>query len=443
MEPAENVPNKPKWLRRLERESWQPELIISGAAILGSLQLPGILDQIETYSILNFDRDSLFVFYVAVLYWRLFAAALIISFIFHFIVRALWIGLIGLNSVYPGGFKANKRFSEHFQDNMRAEFGDVDGYIERLDRLSSGIFGVSFGIAGVFLNFGLLGLVLVFVHSWLIKAGMSPANVLIIFTALITPLLLMSVVSMVLNAQRFRNTAFARKYHYPIASVMGRMSYWLGRRYITTSLNLVTSYYADKKSFGWGFLGFMVLMILVGIVYGLSDSNVTFLIDRVYHRMANDSTRVYPGDRMGDGYDGIYYRPQIGPPDRTTTEQMTVWVPLPERELSILKESCSLPEVDDDLPRPEQRPLNRQRILDCGREYLTLSINGKIIRNYELVRESRVNEAGTQYGLRALILDPPLSRGQNLLSVTTAYPHEETGALREAHVPFVFVPLRE
>jgi hypothetical protein len=442
MEIGENNATKPKWLRKLERESWQPELIISGAAIIGSLQLPGLLEEMQRYAILNFDRDSLFIFYIAFVYWRLFSAALIISFIFHFVIRALWIGLVGLNSVYPGGFKANERFSEHFQEQLREEFGDVDGLIGRLDRLASGVFGISFGIAGVFLNFGLLGLVLVFVHSWLVAAGLTPGQVLLLYVILLVPFLVLSVLSSVLNVKRLRDSDFARKYHYPIASWISRLSYWLGRRYITTSLNLVTSYYADKKSFGWGFLGVMVVMILVGMVYGISDRNISFLIDDVYHRMANDSTRVFPGDRVGDGYDGIYYRPQLPAPGDITGDELTVWIPLPDRELTILEDSCSLPEPDDNLPRDEHRQLNRKRVLDCAREYITLALNGEVITAYDILQQSRVNASGNQYGVRLSVLYPPLRTGQNMLSVTTRYAREDTGGFREAHVPFTFTGKR-
>jgi hypothetical protein len=439
MELSQGKSGKPKWLRKLERESWQPELIISGAAIIGSLQLPGLIERAQVYGLLEFDRDTLFIFYITVIYWKLFASSLIISFIFHFVIRALWIGLVGLNSVYPGGFTPNKRFSEHFQEKLREEFGDVDGLINRLDQLASGVFGISFGIAGVFLNFGIIGVVLVLLHAWLISLGLSPQTILYIFGGLLVPLFLLSLASMILNLERLRETSFARRFHYPIASAVSRTSYLLGRRFISTSLNIVTSYYADRKSFGWGFILFMFLMFLVGVSYSLSDSNIRFLIDDVYHRMGNDSTRVHSGDREGGGYEGLYFRPQISTPEATTRGSMTVWVPLPEREIAVLEAGCSRPEVSDTLPREERRHLNRERFLDCSREYITLAINDRPITDYTLHRENRVNTAGAQFGVRALILDPPLRRGDNLLSVTTRYPHSETGEPRQAYVPFTFV----
>ena len=53
---TENIPNKiekkkPKWLRILEQQSWQAELLISGIAIVGALQLPELIHEFTDFSI--------------------------------------------------------------------------------------------------------------------------------------------------------------------------------------------------------------------------------------------------------------------------------------------------------------------------------------------------------------------------------------------------------
>ncbi len=42
---------KPDWLTRLEQESYQAELIVSGVALLGALQLPGLIDDLLNWSL--------------------------------------------------------------------------------------------------------------------------------------------------------------------------------------------------------------------------------------------------------------------------------------------------------------------------------------------------------------------------------------------------------
>ena len=420
----------------MERESWQPELIISGAAILGSLQLPGLLESFENYCLLHFDRDTLFICYIAVIYWRLVAAGLIFTFIFHFIVRALWIGLIGLNSVYPGGFKTNDKFSEHYQAKMREEYGDIDGFISRLDRLGSGIFGVAFGIAGTFVNFGLVGLVLIFVHSWLMGAGFDPGQTLLIIALLFTPLLLISVLTMISHTKRFRDTPFVRRFQWPTAMLVSRFTYPVARRYITTSTNLVTSYYADSKSFLLYFAGGILIIVVVGMGSMLTSQNVPFFIDRVYHRMANDSTllqEIHPEDNV---YEGIYYRPLIDESVPINENGLMIWIPLPERETAIMNAACSVAEVDGDLPGQERRALRRQRTLACAGEYLTLNLNGISLPGIELRRQYRTNAAGEQFGVTAFVPGPPLRQGKNMVEVIAKYPDEETGEFRRSYLPF-------
>ena len=428
--------HKPKWLSKLERESWQAELIISGAAIIGSLQLPGLIDRMEIYFLLNYDRDSLWISYVASIYWRVLANSLIVTFIFHFIVRALWIGLVGLNSVFPGGFQANERYSRHYQERLRAEYGDVDGFIQRLDRLGSGIFGVAFSAAGMFFNLGIVGLVLVLLHSWLISLGLNSSQVLVGLGIFIIPVFLLSVIIMISHNKRFQDTAIAKRFQWPVSLAVSRLTYPVGRRYITTAANLVSSFYADRKAFNFSYLiGLAVIMIVVMLSLLMNEKTPLF-VDDYYHRVAKDSlllTTEYTGD---DTYDGIYVRPLLADGGAPTADGMTVWIPLPERELVFLEAGCSLPEVSDTLSRAEERMLRRRWLVACGKEYISLSLNGQSIGEFDLERQYMANGSGEQYGMRAFIPDPPLREGKNLLLVTTQYPQEDTGEPRMAYLPF-------
>ena len=420
--------SKPKWLKKLERESWQAELIISGLAILGSLQLPGLLESAEQYVLLNYDRDTLFIAYIAFIYWRIFTTGLIFLFLFHFIVRALWIGLVGLNSVYPGGFKVHARFSEHYQEQLRNEYGDVDGFIQRLDRLGSATFGVGFGVAGIFLNFGLVGAVAILLHNWLIKLGVPAAYISYGFVALLIPLFLSSIISMTLHSKKYQDTSTAKKYLWPLTKVASRVMYPLAGRYILTATNLFSSYYLDSKRILWYFVGAMVVIVGMGTSTALSSDNIRFFIDEVYHRMGDDATRYDARFMESEEYDGIYYRPVIEAP--LAADRLVFWVPLPQREFTYLLDSCSLPVIDEDLEADIRRIGYRERSMGCAREYLTVTLNGRVVDDYHIMREFRTNGAGEQFGYRLYLPDVTLTNGENLLEVTTAYPHEETGEHR-------------
>ncbi|CAH1000247.1 hypothetical protein LEM8419_01396 [Neolewinella maritima] len=434
--PASTVA-KPKWLRKLERESWQAELIISGAAILGSLQLPDLLEQAEVYCLLNFDRDTIYVAYIAMIYWRILIYSLIAAFVFHFVVRALWIGMVGLNSVYTEGFKPNKRFAEHYQEKLREEYGDIDGFIRRLDRLGSGVFGVSFATALVFFNFGLIGSLVVYLHSWLVSFDLPPRWILLGLGLLFLPVFLLSLGSMILQLKQFKNGKIARRYLWPIAHIVSRITYLVARRYVITSSNLVTSYHADNKSFGrFAIGGFIVFLVLVMATI-FNARYTSYFIDPVYHRMGSDSTRLLTAYADDLAYTGIYVQPEL---DEVTRSSVSFWIPAPEREWVYLERQCNVPEASDELERMEQRVINRQRIIDCARRFYRISINGEEITDYSIKRQNRVNEAAAQVGFGVYAAVGELRPGPNLIEVVSSYPHDETGLPRITYTPFHFSP---
>lgn len=58
MSSAPNSKPKPEWLKRLEQESYQAELIVSGVALLGALQLPELLDRLLNWSLQRTTLDQ-------------------------------------------------------------------------------------------------------------------------------------------------------------------------------------------------------------------------------------------------------------------------------------------------------------------------------------------------------------------------------------------------
>ncbi|MEL6393715.1 MAG: hypothetical protein AAFR97_13255, partial [Bacteroidota bacterium] len=152
--------NKPEWLAKLEQESWQAELIISGIAILGALQLPELVNDLQYYLLDTLHREEIFFWGFIMTFMQIGVNLLILTFIAHFVLRTLWIGIIGINSIFPNGITRNERYSEEYQDRLIADYGDVTGYIKKLDRTCSGIFGAGFSVCLVSLGYVVILLVM-------------------------------------------------------------------------------------------------------------------------------------------------------------------------------------------------------------------------------------------------------------------------------------------
>ena len=123
MEPTEER-KKPKWLRELETQSWQAELLISVATIVTLFKLPDLLLHcLENLAVSSSEFDYLFLTFM-VTYLLAGVYSLIASFSIHFFLRALWIAFLGLNSVYPNGIIVKSEFtmSKDYMKKMKMQY---------------------------------------------------------------------------------------------------------------------------------------------------------------------------------------------------------------------------------------------------------------------------------------------------------------------------------
>ncbi|MGP1992758.1 hypothetical protein D9V96_012825 [Zobellia laminariae] len=133
-------PDFKKWLDKLQQESWQLELIISGFAIYGLLMAYEPL-QIKLYKLTLTDQELQSNVLQLVL---ICCNILTFNLILHVLLRGLWIGAIGLRYV-SGDIDFEKlNYSEKFDSYLKRKVGSFDRYIARLENYCSILFAVSF-----------------------------------------------------------------------------------------------------------------------------------------------------------------------------------------------------------------------------------------------------------------------------------------------------------
>jgi hypothetical protein len=146
------------------RQTWELELVISGAVAFALLQLPSAVDR-------AFERldphmaetlqDAVFIVYY---YSTLALYTMIATFLIHLVARAYWVGLIGLEAVFPQGVQWDKVTSGPVTKKYYAErLPPLKSLIEKTDNVCSMIFSFSFMVLFIFvlsiLWAGVLGLV--------------------------------------------------------------------------------------------------------------------------------------------------------------------------------------------------------------------------------------------------------------------------------------------
>lgn len=141
----------PQWLKTIQLNSWEAELLISALVLYALFQIP---DYLSEASLKNFERGSR----MHSLIYLLVDAVQLLSFgyILHILVRGIWVASVGLSYVFPGGVNQESlKFKGNFKKELNSN-GSLVKMVLRLEELSSIIYGVSFIFFGTLVGFGAL-----------------------------------------------------------------------------------------------------------------------------------------------------------------------------------------------------------------------------------------------------------------------------------------------
>ena len=146
-----------QWLKKLEQESWQLELLVSAFTIFLLIQASMAFDEFFidlqfTYNLSNGILAFLFFFLVLI---STALDALTMFLIVHLMLRGFWIGSIGLRSVQSTVDFSALKYSEFFTEKLRKKVISLDSLVIRMDEICSVIFSFSFLVISILLSFGL------------------------------------------------------------------------------------------------------------------------------------------------------------------------------------------------------------------------------------------------------------------------------------------------
>ena len=131
---------KSNWIQELSNQSWNLELVVSGAAIFSTSFLPELTDSAissyyENYQISE-DIYNQVLPTLAYSFAKASAYLLIFTFVVHFIFRAFWIAIVGLRAVFPNGINFDNipNTNKEMADLYKSKFGTLDGFIVKVDK---------------------------------------------------------------------------------------------------------------------------------------------------------------------------------------------------------------------------------------------------------------------------------------------------------------------
>ncbi len=263
-------PNNNKWIRKLQLESWELELLISGFSIF--LLIKSIDWQsgiIETISF-HFEKNIISMILIAfVIFIRLATYVFVANLIIHLFLRGFWVGTVGLGSVAPKTDLKKLHFSDYFNKKLERKIKSLDDLVNSIDRISSLIFSFTFLIMFYIISFGLYLIVIGLIIAIVNKLSLVGPEFLTPFYGVILIIVVATGLLYIIDFFLFgilRRNRIVSKIYYPI--------YWF---YNTITLSFIyrTIYYNLVSRYSKGKMALILLpyllLILVLASFSIDD----------------------------------------------------------------------------------------------------------------------------------------------------------------------------
>jgi hypothetical protein len=264
----------------LHSQTYEMELLASGLLVFALLQVPDWLNG-------QFDRLMptvagdwrMFVVY-AWLYTQLAVTAMIVALLAHLSLRAYWIGLVGLESVYPEGTDWSKvKSGPNMLALMRSKVPPLATSIDRLDDLCSLVFSFAFLIVVSF-AYSLAFVSVTGLFAWGL-AAVSPVSIEAAFLWIAgLVFLLMMVISLVdrYGAHHLRPDSRASRW----LAVACRFPWWVSPMRANAPIQMVLQSRLSERRLTIMMVGAMLLLTLSALVSVFSSAGVLSFSSLVY-----------------------------------------------------------------------------------------------------------------------------------------------------------------
>ena len=446
--PAPNEPLLPEQeekLRELTTQSWNLELVISGAALFAVLQLPDLLDAAFDYFRYNLltQTEGLQGLFPTMAYSMMKAICyvLFIAFLTNFVMRGFWVGLVGLLAVYPTGIHYDRiPFSTNYaQKRMAAKLGSLDAYIIRLDRRCNTVFAVAFLFVLILIIVAFSYLLTVLVYSYLrpIIPAQYWQGIKLTACVLMAGYMLTSVV---LSLPRVKAHPSGISLHYRFTELSKLLFLGLYRPFAFI-LNTFYSHLSYQKILRTIALmtGVFVVLIIVEFFadFARIDRRAGSVNRRHLYSARLDSLYINPSAYDNQRADGQYIEVASIQGDVIRDPYIRLFIAYPKALDTLLTRLAPEPVWNDSLPRAEKRRLIAEWSSQQINRLIHIGINDSLYRKPDLLFTMR--DAPQQRGWQTILLPANLKTGRNVLRISIRADSVVRGE-EIVTIPFWYIP---
>ncbi len=421
--------NSSSWLQRLKEESWEAELLVSTVAIYGTFQLFGSIDWLTNLFIDWLHPNQYDVAYFIVCFGLIAISLLASMFVLHFVLRAYWVGLVGLNSVFPDYSLDDSAYSKIYTQKILAILPKLKDSIQKVDELCSVIFSVAFTFMFMYTYISFVATI--FICLFNVLKDYVPIYILMLpLYALGVLAVLHTLITIIANIKKFKNNEKIQTWYFYFVKVGGIITCGPLNKSILQVFMIFGSNFKKKKSMVYLLVSFLFFGFIVSFSK-FPTSNIPYLI---HHQSYFDKTEVvatyYASENKQNNF---LLSPEIES-DIYKIDVLKIFIPIYRHEKAMRVATCGEYIKDEEKNRLEQRQDSRSHFLKCYNAYNFVYINGeKVVVDFLKYKHPRTK----QFGILGYVSLTNPKKGMNTIEVKKVVDKEENN--KHWSIPFYYV----
>ena len=446
MQEQDNLPQeKQSWLKEIAEKSWEPELLVSGAAIYLTSNLPTWIGGVENYYTIHFLTDvtsSIGILPMAAFgFLKLISYLLLCAFVSHFTLRAFWVATVGLSSVYPQdiNYENLTTYTDYFKEQLKKRFGTLQDYIDDLDKTCSSLLSIAFSIAITLLGISrtyVIGFAIIQLIGWFVPDEYSKQFETITFIVFFVVIVCIGLAGVVLNLPQLKNKPEVQKVQFKMYVAINNffipfMSHALQHISFIFSSNI------SKKKYYTAIITVLFLMVsLLPFTMGSGVLAEYFLETRDFYSNASAKNRIdsdfYEDTRNAEE---AILRATI-PSQSIEGKSLKIFLSYPKRLDKEMRKVCAEINVADSMPKSQADELKDAHALACLDKFFTISINDSVYSKEMIFYKHHVTK---ELGLLTYLPTKNFKEGKNVVKVERIHSDTTRKDRNTFIIPFWYV----